>query len=119
MAQYEEITLDKGSDATVQLELGEVDGSRKNLTNYTVTARLKKNYSDSSGEATSFATSILTPATDGVVTLTLTAAQTNTLKAGRYVYDVELSHTDSSATTIKERILEGIITMTPSVIDSV
>ena len=60
MAQYEEITIDQGSDATIQLELVDPAGSRKNLSNYTVTAKVKKNYSDSSGEATAFTTGTLT-----------------------------------------------------------
>ena len=47
--------------------------------------------------------------------LKLTNTQTTSLKAGRYVYDVELSHTDSAANTIIERVLEGVITVTPSV----
>ena len=66
-------------------------------------------------EATAFATAVVSPSTDGVCTLKLTNTQTDALKAGRYVYDVELSHTDSSDTTIIERVLEGIITVTPSV----
>ena len=115
MAQYEEITIDQGSDATIQLELVDANGSKKNLSNYTITGKIKKNYSDSSGEATAFATAVVSPSTDGVCTLKLTNTQTDALKAGRYVYDVELSHTDSSDTTIIERVLEGIITVTPSV----
>ena len=34
MAQYEEITIDQGSDATIQLELVDANGSKKNLSNY-------------------------------------------------------------------------------------
>jgi len=37
------------------------------------------------------------------------------MKAGRYVYDVELSYQDSDENTIIERVLEGQITVTPSV----
>ena len=115
MAQYEEITIDQGSDATIQLELVDPAGGKKNLSNYTVSGKIKKNYTDSSGEETAFSTGILTPPTDGVCTLKLTNTQTGNLKAGRYVYDVELSHTDSDANTVIERVLEGVITVTPSV----
>ena len=58
MAQYEEITLDQGADATIELHLVDTDGSKKNLINHTVTAKLKKNYADSSGEATDFTTTV-------------------------------------------------------------
>jgi len=37
------------------------------------------------------------------------------MKPGRHVYDVELSHTDSSGSTIIERILEGRVQITPAV----
>ena len=115
MAQFEEITIDQGADVTIKLELVDVNGSKKNLANHSLAGKIKKSYSDSSGEATAFTTAIDTPAADGVATLSLTNTQTDALKAGRYVYDIELSYTDSAANTIIERILEGQITVTPSV----
>jgi len=115
MAVYQEFTIDQGSDATIELHLVDKNGTAKNLAGHTVTARLKKNYSDSSGEATAF-TSVVTNSTGGIATISLTNTQTDALKAGRHVYDVELSHVDSSSdNTIIERILEGRIQITPSV----
>ena len=118
MAQYEEITIDKNADASIQLELVDNNGNKKNLTNYSIVGKIKKSYSDSSGEATAFTSTIKAPPADGVVTLTLTNTQTKALKAGRYVYDIESFYVDSSANRIKERILEGHLTVTPSVVDS-
>lgn len=115
MAQYEELSIDKGSDITLQLELEDTSGNAKDLTNYTVAGKLKKTYSTPDGEATTFVTEIQAPAADGVVNLSLTNAQTDAIKAGRYVYDVEISFIDSDAQTVVERILEGTITVTPSV----
>tara|TARA_Y100000389_G_C17404200_1_gene487128 strand:+ start:512 stop:862 length:351 start_codon:yes stop_codon:yes gene_type:complete len=114
MAQYEDITIDQGADASVELHLVDTDGTVKNLTNHTVTAKLKKTYSSDSSDTTSFVTTVA-DATRGICTITLTNAQTDALKAGRYVYDVELSFADSDGDTIIERILEGKITVTPSV----
>lgn len=114
MAQYEEITIDQGADATIELHLVNTDGSVKNLASHTVTAKLKKNYADSSGEATDFTTTV-SDAPNGRCTMSLTNIQTDALKAGRYVYDVELSFQDSDGDTIIERVLEGKITITPSV----
>ena len=51
------------------------------------------------------------PATNGVLTISLTNTQTNAMKAGRYVYDVEIT---SSAGT-KTRVLEGQVEITPGV----
>ena len=42
MAQFEEITIDQGADATIQLELINQDGSAKNLVNHAIAAKLKK-----------------------------------------------------------------------------
>ena len=90
MAVYQEFTIDQGSDATIELHLVDKNGTAKNLTGYTVTARLKKNYSDSAGEATAF-TSVVTNTTGGIATLSLSNTQTDALKAGRHVYDVLLT----------------------------
>lgn len=114
MAQYEDITIDQGADASIELHLVEPDGSVKNLTSHTVTAKLKKTYSSDSADTTDFTTTV-SNATGGICTISLTNSQTDALKAGRYVYDVELSFVDSGGDTIIERILEGKITVTPSV----
>jgi hypothetical protein len=50
-----------------------------------------------------------------VTTIALTNTQTDALKPGRYVYDVEISFVDSDGDTIIERVLEGKIEVTPSV----
>lgn len=115
MAQYEEFTIDQGADVAVEIHLVNMDNSKKNLTGYSVAAKLKKNYNSDSDETTSFASIIASPATDGVVTISLTNSQTDALKAGRYVYDVEISYLDSDENTIVERVLEGRAQVTPSV----
>lgn len=114
MAQYEDITIDQGADATIELHLVNTDGSKKNLTEHVVAAKLKKNYNSDSSDTTDFTTSI-TDALQGITTISLSNTQTDALKAGRYVYDVELSFNDSDGNSIIERILEGRITVTPSV----
>ena len=76
--------------------------------------RIKKNYADSAGEATTF-TVVNTNAAEGITTLSLTNSQTAALRTGRHVYDVEMAFQDSSGNTIIERILEGRIQVTPQV----
>jgi|TARA_B100001057_G_scaffold498857_1_gene607406 hypothetical protein len=115
MAQYEELSIDKGTDITLQLELEDTSGNPKNLTNYTVAGKVKKTYNTSDSDATAFTAEVKAPATGGVVNLSLTNTQTGAFKAGRYVYDVEISFVDSDAQTVIERVLEGTITVTPSV----
>lgn len=115
MAQYEEFTIDQGADVTIRLELVDKEGAAKDLTAHTLTAKLKKNYNSDSADTHSFTTSVITPAVDGVATLSMTNTQTDVLKTGKYVYDVELSFVDSDGNTIIERILEGRMQVSPSV----
>ena len=116
MAQYEEITIDQGSDVAIQLELIDHTGAAKSLINHSIAAKMKKNYNSvDSADIQNFSTIVATPSTAGICTLSLTNSQTDALKAGRYVYDVEISFVDSNSNTIVERVLEGRIQVTPSV----
>ena len=115
MAQYEEFTIDQGTDIAIEIHcLDPITNTAKNLANHSVSAKLKKNYSSDSADTLTFAAIVAVPS-DGVVTISLTNTQTDLLKAGRYVYDVELSFVDSGGDTIIERVLEGRIQVTPSV----
>lgn len=115
MATYEEFTIDQGADLSVQIECVDIQGAKKNLTNHSVAAKMKKNYNSGDSDTTAFTAIIATPPTDGIINLSLTNSQTDALKAGRYVYDVEISFIDSASATIRERILEGRIQVSPSV----
>lgn len=115
MSQYEDVTIDQGADQVIQLELVDNTGAKKDLSGYSIAAQIRKTYSSSDSDAVTFSTQIATPATDGIINLTLTNSQTGAMKAGRYVYDVEISSTDSASNTLVERILEGQITVSPSV----
>ena len=114
MAQYEEFTIDQGADVALELHLIDKTGAVKNLSNYSVNAKLKKNYNSDSDDTTNFSAEV-TDSPNGVARLSLTNTQTDNLKTGRYVYDVELSFVDSDGDTIIERVLEGRIQVTPSV----
>jgi len=116
MATYEDFAIDQGADIALELELVETDGSTKNLTGHFVTAKLKRNYNSDVDETLDFTTIISDPPTSGIVVLSLSNIQTDSLSSrGRYVYDVELSYNDSDGNTMIERILEGKIKVNPSV----
>ena len=115
MAQYEDITIDQGADAAIEIHLVNKDGSAKNLANHSIAAKMKRTYNSDSADTLAFTCAIVSPATRGVATLSLTNIQTGTLKAGQYVYDIEMSFIDSDNANIVERILEGKIHVTPSV----
>lgn len=114
MATYEDFTIDQGADLALQIELVNPDGSKKDLTGYSASAKMKKTYR--SEESIDFTAVIPDPSLEGIVTLSLTNLQTDALSTrGRYVYDVEISFVDEEGHTIIERILEGKIKVNPSV----
>lgn len=116
MAHYEDLTIDQGSDLSVELRLINKDQTKKDLTGYSVAAKLAPNYNSSDSDKVSFAAIVAAPDSDGIVNLSLTNLQTDALSTRRkYVYDVEISYVDSDTNTIVERILEGNITVKPSV----
>tara|TARA_B100000131_G_scaffold62860_1_gene59096 strand:- start:5522 stop:5869 length:348 start_codon:yes stop_codon:yes gene_type:complete len=113
MAQYEDISIDAGTDVIIRLELTNEDGSTKDLTGYGAAGQIRKTYNNDS--STSFTCAFETPRTGGVLNASLSNIQTSTFTSNRYVYDIEISHEDSSANTLVERILEGQLLVTPSV----
>lgn len=115
MAHYEDLKIDQGTDVAVEIYLVNPDGSEKDLTGYSVAASLATRYDAPSLEKISFAANVAAPATAGIVNLALTNAETQTLNPKkRYVYDVEISVLDGVSTVV-ERVLEGKLTVSPSV----
>ena len=116
---YEDITILQGTDIAIELHLTkESDGTPFDLTNYSAAAKMKRNYNDSDNDpdTRAFNAIIPTPATAGIVTLSMTNDSSATLQTrGRYVYDVEVSFVDSDSKTIVQRVAEGQIEVTPSV----
>ena len=108
MAKYSNITIDQGTTFSADIDVTDADGDILNLTGYTVAGQMRKSYNSTT--FTAFSASV-SNATGGVVTIGLSATQTNALKAGRYVYDVEITASDATVT----RIVEGQIEVTPGV----
>ena len=114
MAEYEKFDIDQGSDIAIQLDLVDQNNNKKDLTNFSAAAKMKRTFNSDSSDTTAFSAAI-TDADDGILTLSLTNAQTSALKVGTYVYDVEISFQDSANNTIIERVLEGKIRVHPNV----
>jgi len=112
MAAIANLRIDQGATFSTDVTVTGTDGSAFNLTGYTAAAKMAKGYA-STRTRTALTSTIATDKTTGVITLSLTANQTNTLDApARYVYDVEITQTSDSTIT---RVIEGIITVSPSV----
>ncbi len=107
MAVYANLTVDQGASFSANIDVVDNDGDALNINGYTVAGQLRKTYSSTT--ATDFTTSIIN-ASAGVAQISLTATQTGALKAGRYVYDVEINNSGTIT-----RVIEGQIEVTPGV----
>jgi hypothetical protein len=112
MAAIANLIIDQGASFSSDITVKDANGNAFNLTGYTAEAKLAKGYA-STRTRTTMTTTISNDPTSGVVSLSLTPAQTNALDAPeRYVYDVEITQTSTGAIT---RVIEGIITVRPNV----
>jgi hypothetical protein len=110
MASILNQNIDQGSTYSKSITVYENDGTTiQNLTGYTATSQLRKNYTSTA--YTTILATIQTPATNGIIVMSLTAVQTAALKSGRYVYDLQITAADATVT----RIIEGVITIRPEV----
>jgi hypothetical protein len=110
MAAVANLSIDQGATFSSDVTIKGFDGNVFNLTGYTARAKLAKGYS-STRTRTNITCTIANDATSGVITLSLTDAQTAALDAERYVYDLEIV----SGNGVVTRALEGIITVRPEV----
>jgi len=108
MATVQNISIDQGTTFSLTINLTNDDNSAKDLANYTIASQMRKSYE--AATKTDFTTAKIDAT--GEVTISLTAAETTLVKAGRYVYDVEIAGTDPVETL---RVLEGLVTVTPQV----
>ena len=108
MAVYSNITIDQGTDFSSNIDVTDADGDTVNLTGYTVKGQIRKSYQSST--AVDF-TCTVSNAAAGIITIALTAAQSNGMKSGRFVYDIEMTSSGGA----KTRVLEGQVEITPGV----
>ena len=115
MATYSNIFIDQGTTFSVKVDLDNITGGDATLIGYTGAGSIRKSYSTSPANATFTIVGDVSEAStftssDKGLTASLTATQTGNLKAGRYVYDIEIK----SGATIT-RVLEGQVEVTPGV----
>jgi hypothetical protein len=113
MAIISNLVIDQGSTFQADIDVTDASGDALVLTAYQQTngvrGQLRKTYQSTT--AVDFSASVYS-ATSGTVRIGLSATATNALKAGRYVYDVEIEHGTTGEVT---RIVEGQIEVTPGV----
>ena len=107
MAVYANLILDQGSDFNSTIDVAGADGNSLDLSTYTLRGQIRKSYLSST--AVDFNTS--RGANTGELQISLTSTQTGNMKAGRYVYDIEIESAGGTVT----RVVEGQLEVTPRV----
>lgn len=107
MALYTDISIDQGSTYSGRIPVVNNDGLPVDLTSFDARGQIRKSYASTS--AINFDIVIDDPVS-GVINLRLDPEVTQTLKAGRYVFDVEIyDNTDVI------RVSEGQVHVSPRV----
>ena len=101
--------INAGTDWFVDLNILNNNGTGRDVSNHTFEALVKRHYRSVNSVAMNVT---LVDGVQGNITLQLTAAQTTLLKSGKFLYDVEMTRTVDG---IKERIIQGVITVRPEV----
>jgi len=110
MAAYAELYLDQGTTFNNVINLtDDMTNAYINVAGYVVRSQMRRSYFSANISANIICT--ITDAANGEITMSMPAANTAAIKAGRYLYDVEVVDTGGNTS----RILEGIITVTPEV----
>jgi ribosomal protein S1 len=106
---YAELTVDQGSTFESTIDLVTDDGAVINVAGYVFTGQIRKSYY--STNPTANLTLSIMDAANGNVKVSISAANTANIKAGRYLYDIKMRDTSNTVT----RLVEGVITITPQV----
>ena len=107
MAQVQNIYIDQGTTFSFTIAVSDQYGDVKDLSDYTAASQMRKSFYTNT--AIDFTADVSSPL-DGEVTISLTAEETSAIKAGRYVYDIEINSTEETV-----RVLEGIVVVNPEV----
>jgi hypothetical protein len=107
MAREVNLTVDQGANVLIEVNVTDSNGAAWNLSNYNISAQARKNpYTNTAYSFTG------TGFSNGLLQLVMTADESATVPAGRYLYDIEATNQISNTTT---RIQEGLIVFNPNI----
>lgn len=110
MAAYVELMMDQGATFNNVINLSDdLTNANLNISGYIVRSQMRRSYYSANATANLICT--IEDARNGVIILNLPANTTANIKAGRYLFDMETVDTLG----VTNRVLEGIITVTPGV----
>jgi hypothetical protein len=106
MAQKVNIVIDQGTTFNTDYTFTDENDLPIDFSTYQGRSQMRKTYTSS----TSYAFTVSLGNT-GIISLSMNAATTSSITAGRYLYDLEV--VDSS--NVVSRLVEGIVTVTPEI----
>lgn len=106
MAAKVNIVLDQGTTFNTSFLFSNDDDNPIDFSSYTANSQIRKSYTSST--AYTFTVGL---GNNGIITLSMNAATSSTITAGRYLYDLEVQ----DANGVRSRLVEGIVTVTPEI----
>lgn len=106
MAAKVNIVLDQGTTFNTSFSFSNDDDVSIDFSSYTANSQIRKSYTSST--AYTFTVGL---GNNGIITLSMNAATSSTITAGRYLYDLEVQ----DANGVRSRLVEGIVTVTPEI----
>lgn len=106
MATKANLTIDQGTTFSTTITLTDTNGNPVDLTGYTGASQMRKHFTSS----TYYTFTVTLGGGSGTVMLSMSANTTANIAAGRYLYDVELTHGNDIS-----RVFEGIVTVNPNI----
>ena len=104
------LVIEQGTDYSATFTVTKDDGTPLNLAGFTGTCKMKKTHSSS---ATPIQLTLgYVSRSAGKIFISMTATQTTTLKARRYVYEIVLTSPNNTI----GRVIEGLIEVTAGVL---
>jgi hypothetical protein len=108
LAEFVELQIEAGATFSTEITVNDATGQALNLSNYLTRSQMRKSYYSTT--STDFTLTVI-DADNGIIKMAMDAPTTANLRAGRYVYDVEIESDDGTIS----RIFEGIVTVLPNV----
>lgn len=106
------LTFPQGATWSFSLAWNDDDGDPINLTGYSAAMQVRQTYKSTTPVVSvSSGSGITLGGALGTVAVQVSATTTDDIKAGRYVYDLELTSAGGEVT----RLIEGTLTVTPEV----
>jgi spermidine/putrescine-binding protein len=107
MSGYVPLEVEQYATFSRVITIRTATGVAQNLSGYTASSKMRKSHYATTANTI---TTVISDASNGEITLSITAANTGLLTPGRYVYDVV-----TVGGGVTQRMIEGIIVVNPGV----